>query len=644
MHKIILVNMPFAKLNLPSLGLLQLKAAVDEKFGDNVCTEIIYPNIDFVEYFGGVDNYLLMESLDSINNCLGEWFFRPFAFPDALNNNEDYFERYYSTSDSRSEYIKKLILDKRNNVESFFDFVINKYKLDSADVIGFTSIYFQNSASYSLANKLKSINPHITTVMGGTDCCYPAVKAMAGQISSIDYFFSGNSLVSFSEFLNCLFWGEEQNISKINGIFPNFTFDKHNKAGYKHVQEPDELDLNINMDLDYAGFLKAYKNSVCIKELPPILTFRTSCGCWWGEKYQCSFCGIDKGEFLKYKKLEPRKAIKQFCKLFEFSSECKNFFACDMIMPHNYPKDVFFELNVPNDIEIFYETRANLSLQELQSMAAANIKFIQPGIESFSSSTLKLMNKGTTAFSNIVFLKKCLLANIGLEWNLLIGTPGELESSLEKLFNDLPLLAHLYPPQDIFPIRFDRNSDYFINQETYNLVLRPFDSYYFAYPFPEETINDIAYSFSNYNPSTEYWDGIFNWGEKLQKRVSDWKAYWSIEKKNLPQLYMTEQDGKYLVFDTRTNKCINHKLTSNEAGILKLLNENPLKKENILKAMLNLEEPELNNSLQSLHSKKLLFEEDNTFLGLALIGEYSLSLEIIKETPLLENISNQGVF
>lgn len=49
-------------------------------------------------------------------------------------------------------------------------------------------------------------------------------------------------------------------------------------------------------------------------------------------------------------------------------------------------------------MSMFYEVKADLSEADMEVLAKTGVKFIQPGIESLATSTLKLMKKGTSAF------------------------------------------------------------------------------------------------------------------------------------------------------------------------------------------------------------------------------------------------------
>ena len=77
------------------------------------------------------------------------------------------------------------------------------------------------------------------------------------------------------------------------------------------------------------------------------------------------------------------------------------------------------------NFRLFFETKANLKREQLQAMREAGVLAIQPGIESFSTPILKLMEKGVTALQNIRLLKWCAEFGILHVWNVIYGFPGE---------------------------------------------------------------------------------------------------------------------------------------------------------------------------------------------------------------------------
>jgi hypothetical protein len=169
MFRICLVNMPFSNLALPSIALTQIKSVVDALFMDKVAVDIQYLSHDVAKFLN-VDFYgFLATSMESLNTGLGDWLFRQAAFPELPDNTEKYFERYFPTRTTETELLKKLIRQKRPGLDALLDELIERYDLASAQVVGFTSMFMQNTANFALARKLKNLYPDLLTVMGGAN-------------------------------------------------------------------------------------------------------------------------------------------------------------------------------------------------------------------------------------------------------------------------------------------------------------------------------------------------------------------------------------------------------------------------------------------------------------------------------------------
>jgi hypothetical protein len=127
---------------------------------------------------------------------------------------------------------------------------------------------------------------------------------------------------------------------------------------------------------------------------------------------------------MNYRAMSADRALKQFDSLFEFAPKVSRMDAVDNILPKSYLHEVLPFVNTPDNVSLFYEVKADLSESDVQTLAKARVKIIQPGIESLATSTLKLMKKGTSAFRNLCLLKFCAMYDIEPAWNLLIGFPG----------------------------------------------------------------------------------------------------------------------------------------------------------------------------------------------------------------------------
>jgi ribosomal peptide maturation radical SAM protein 1 len=619
MYKIALINMPFANLSMPSIALTQLKTVVESRFKEQVSIDVLYLNHDFANYLGLELYELILSSAEAQNSGLGDWFFRQTAFSDLPNNAGVYLSRYFPFRTDQMNTLKSGVLEKRRGLDRFFDSLISKYALDQADVVGFTSMFMQNVASFSLAKKVKERNPKVTTIMGGANCESPMGQVIVKHVEPIDYVFSGPGLKSFPEFVEHCLAEQIWKCSSIKGVFTkkNHMF----QSGPEAIGE--ELSIDVQIDLDYQQFLSTLEENFPQNEINPILLFETSRGCWWGERAHCTFCGLN-GTTMAYRAMSPNLALKQFDSLFKFAPKVSRLDAVDNILPKSYLLDVLPLVKTPESMSMFYEVKADLSESDMQVLAKARVKHIQPGIESLATSTLKLMKKGTSAFRNLGLLKFCAMYDIVPLWNLLIGFPGEGEEVYRKYIDDLPLLAHLTPPSGVYPVRFDRYSPYFMKATEYGLDLHPLDYYPLIYPFPEESLDNLAYYFSDIHIGAEYTQMMSKWIGPIKEKVDIWAASWKKNSDRVrPQLLLLEKGDESLIYDSRSGQVVKHRIGEVSKRVLQYITDKPKEVGDLAREFRDVADFDAVRELALLREKGLVFQETGRFFSLVLNADNS---------------------
>ena len=241
---------------------------------------------------------------------------------------------------------------------------------------------------------------------------------------------------------------------------------------------------------------------------------------------------------------------------------------------------------------------------------------IQPGIEALSTPTLKLMRKGTSAFSNIRFLKTCSRHPIRVSWNLLIFSPGENENTYRKYLDDFPLLTHLPPPLAVYPVEYVRYSHYFEHADKYGLDLHPEPFYALTYPYDEPTLRRIAHRFTDRNTDVEqmrYWLGAL--GEKIR----EWSTRWLNQDGQVEsRLALTVQvDGPSVVHDSRPGTVTEFPLTALQERLLRLLEEP--RQHGDISDLLHISQPDAQREIEFLQRRHLLFEEEGKYLSLVIM-------------------------
>jgi ribosomal peptide maturation radical SAM protein 1 len=632
MPKVSLINMPFASLNLPSIGLTQIKVVLDKRFGERVDTQIYYLCYDFAHFIGVPVYKTISSAAQHHNSGFGDWLFRQIAFPDHEDNADQYYTRYYPQRDESAMNFRSHMQRARAELDAFLDGVITKYKLDESDVVGLTSMFTQHVASLAMARKIKERNPNVITVMGGANCESPMGQEIVNNVDYIDYVFSGPALKNFPEMIQNFLDGQVEKSSTIKGVlckancaapakFVRIGGPATSTAAAPHSPIGEELDIDECIELNYDQFLDKLEENFPRQEVSPVLLFETSRGCWWGARSHCTFCGLN-GVTMSYRAMTPENALKQFASMFKYADRANRINCVDNILAKNYFKEVLPMISPPPNVNLFYEVKADLSEEEVETLARARVKTIQPGIESLATSTLKLMKKGTTVFQNIFLLKNCISHGIHPEWNLLIGFPGEGDDVYKKYVRDLPLLTHLAPPSGVFPVRFDRYSPYFMRAEEYGLDLQPTDYYELIYPFGKESLRNLAYYFTDLNFGAQYFLLMAKWIGKIREKHRVWETLWSSDSQALrPQLHFKENGESNVVYDSRAGKAIEHRLDEPEAQALRLMHSRAKRLSDLTAGLSHIPGFDAERSVALLQEKGLIFQENDKYMSLVIPRE-----------------------
>ncbi len=610
--KIALVNMPFAMTCMPSLGLAQLEAVLKARFGAKVQVATHYLNLDFARQVDDLELYHHPYSPQGFMTEAGEWLFRSVAFPEVDDNTSDYLNRFYFEDSPDITRVRGFLQYQKAGLEESLERLIDQYQLLEADLVGFSLLFSQTMASFALARLLKQRKPELVTLFGGASCEGEMGQAFAECVPQVDYCFSGPALVSLPEFIQCKEAGNLAGCDRINGVFS-----KTNRHlwgdGREGTLAPvgDDLDIDACVLPDYHSFLEAQERLFPKPLRTPVLLFETSRGCARAQVKACRFCGLN-GLTARYRPMKAENAIRQINNLWQYIPRSMFFMAVDNLLPPAYPQDVFAHLTPPGGMAMRYEVRPDLSDADIQSLCQGGVTWFQPGIEALSTSTLKLMSKGVTAFSNLRFLKDCTKHPVTLEWNLLIGTPGEESVVWEKYMRDLPLMMHLAPPAAAFPIMFVKYSHYYEHQAEYGLQLEPQEAYSYLFPFKQADLKRVAYRFSNAAADSGQ---LATWLERLNGLIRRWRERRDgLDGRPPARLCLVEEAEGASIYDTRSGEAVWHSLSSSALRLIRFL-EKPADRSEMV-AQLPDEALQIQNDLDLFVARGWVFEEDGRYLSL----------------------------
>ena len=610
--KIALVNMPLAMTCLPSLGLAQLEAVLHSQFGDQVRVTTYYLNLEFAKQVGDTELYHHPYSPHGFMTDAGEWLFSAVAFPEVSDNADAYLSRYYYGDSPAIVKAREFLVRQRSVLEACLEELIDRHHLAEADIVGFTLLFSQTVASMALARLLKRRNPRIITILGGAACEGEMGQVYVERVRQVDYCFSGPALVSFPNFIRSMLVGDAEGCNRINGVFSktNRTLWGDGRAGTL-APLGDDLDINVNVIPEYSGFLDIHERLFPNPQRTPVLLFETSRGCIRAQGQACRFCGLN-GLNARYRQLQAENAVRQINALWRYVPRTRFMMAVDNLMPPIFPREVFSKLSPPAGIAMRYEVRSDLPTSDIQALCRGGVTWLQPGIESLSTATLMLMRKGITAFNNVLFLKECTRYPVTLEWNLLIGTPGESEKVYEKYLQDIPLMMHLPPPTGAFSVMFVKYSDYYDHQAEHNLSLQPQEFYAYIFPFNHEDIQRVAYRYVDTKMNTDWLDA---WLDQLNELIRCWRQRWDGLDGKLPvQLCLAETEKTYQVYDTRSGEVLWSDLTPYSSRLLRFLEEPATVSE--MMAYCSSDEDQILEHLNFFRARGWVFEEDGKSMSL----------------------------
>src|SRR4030095_11941375 len=98
----------------------------------------------------------------------------------------------------------------------------------------------------------------------------------------------------------------------------------------------------------------------------------------------------------------------------------------DYLSPHNFSTELLPKLaTVQPRYDLQCEIKANQSTERIKAFADAGFSELQPGIESFDSNVLRLMDKGVSGIQHVHLLRQGYVHGIQINYNILYGLPRE---------------------------------------------------------------------------------------------------------------------------------------------------------------------------------------------------------------------------
>ncbi|MCT2590808.1 RiPP maturation radical SAM C-methyltransferase [Streptomyces sp. N2-109] len=509
--RVLLVNMPWSPIDVPSLALGILKRSATENRPDTTA-EVYHANLEYTDWITertefGRDDYEYYALSSYFLGC-GDW-----VFSSALYDDPDWRTEEFTAAmrGKLSASRMRLSHELHRTAPEFVQRIAREIVAWEPDVVGFCSTFQQNTAALAAAKYVKRLAPHLTTVMGGANCDAEQGHAAHRNFPFVDYVVRGEGESAFPRLLSVL------EGSGSPRAIPGLCWRDGEGASVANPMATSPLPPAAITSPDYSGYFERLASSAARHWVEPKLVVEGARGCWWGEKHHCTFCGLN-GTFMEFRSKTPDRFYDEIMELAR-KHRVLDMYVVDNILDMGYVKTVLPRIAESGyDLRLHVEIKANMRRSQLQTLADAGMIYVQPGIESLNSRVLDLMDKGVSGCQNVRMLRDGAETGLAVSWNYLHGFPHERDEDYDPVIAQLPALEHLTPPVDLSArIAIERFSPYFNRPELGYDGLRPDVHYRFTYDLPESELYDLAYVFEA--PDR----GI---GEETAKRLNEGIKTW----------------------------------------------------------------------------------------------------------------------
>lgn len=366
------------------------------------------------------------------------------------------------------------------------------------DVVGCSTSFAQNTASLALLREIRSLDPSIVTVLGGANCDGEMGEALHRCFPQVDAVVRGEGEPVIVPVLEGLTQPDPQVRREALRTIPGLCW---RDAGEQRVNPGGHEPWSgfaTRPPPERGAYLDAVERLGLRTQFEPRFLVEGSRGCWWGEKHHCAFCGLNGAQIAT--RIRPAEAV--FAEIEELATRygARGVVAVDNNLPREHFRELLPRLaDAKLGVRIHYEVKSNLTQDEVSLLVAAGVTNFQAGVESLSSSVLRLVDKGVTAVHNVRTLRYATSYRAKLHWNLLYGFPGEDPEDYEAMIDRMPDLWHLQPPMQTLRVSLVRFAPYFEDPSLGFVPRQPVVGFY-PYVYPDLTDADrsqLAYHFDS---------------------------------------------------------------------------------------------------------------------------------------------------
>ena len=602
---VILVSMPWSLFSRPSIQIGALKAYLKLRFP--------YINIAAHHFYLKVAETIGYELYHSISEStwLAETIYAAMLSPEKLKT----IEKIFHKEAKNKPLCRKLIFkDLVSKVKKVTDAFIESINWNIFCLAGFSVSQCQLTSSLYIIKRLKTKYPELKIVLGGSTFA-GASKEVFKLIPEIDFVAKGEGELPLSQLVHHLsISNKTDKIPYIKGIISRESIENDNSDMFYQMETLDSLPMP-DFD-DYFDLIQTFGSN---KTFFPTISCEISRGCWWRHLQRsknikgCAFCNLNL-QWDGYRSKSPSKVVSEVDKL---TSKYKTLSVAftDNALPVKESKEVFIQLKeLKKNFRFFSEIRATTTQENLKIMHDAGMSEVQIGIESLSTRLLRKLNKGTTAIQNLEIMKNCEQLGIVNNSNLILQFPGSDMDDVEETLRNLEFATSFRPLRQV-NFWLGLESPVWQNPQQFGIkALYNHPRYADLLP---QNISSMRFLIQAYRGDLRYQKKLW---KPVKQRIKAWKMeYESLHNNSFFEPILSFLDGRdFLIIIQKqfNDRTLMHRLKGKSREIyLFCQHYRSIKK--ILEHFPELSDDKIISFLRIMVSKKLMFEENEKYLSLA---------------------------
>ncbi len=606
-EKLLLVSAPWPLYSRPSIQIGTLKAFLRKKFPDL--------KVDAYHFYLKVAEAIGYKRYQAISErtWLAESVYAALLYPERMDTVENFFYRQAKGKPLLQKIVFKNLASQVREVSEAFI-----HGIDWGDYVlaGFSICLCQLTASLYFIREVKKRFPNLLIVVGGSMFTGDATRNLFKTFPEINVVVNGEGELPLSRLVSDLIksrsFGEMAYVKGI--VTPEST---ENKASAFFNQMTDLSDLSPPDYDDYFDLLQSFSPE---KTFFPTLPMEMSRGCWWhrphedGKSTGCAFCNLN----LQWEGYRAKKTMQTVSEIDHLTTKYKTLSVAfmDNLLPLKTSKDIFTRIGkLKKDLLLFGEIRATTPRHILADMRIAGMKEVQIGIEALSTRLLRKLNKGTTAIQNIEIMKHCETLRISNSSNLILCFPGSDHKDVDETLRNLEFTLP-YRPLKMVYFWLGLGSPVWRHPENFG-IKAVFNHRNYAGIFPLEIFKSMQFAIQSYRGDLGHQRKLWT---PVKKKLKAWeKTYDELRRGSRHENILSFSDGRdFLIIRQKRTQGghLTHRLEGTSRAIYLFCQEHRSLKR-ILERFTAVGSDQVVPFLRMMVDKKLMFEENNKYLSLA---------------------------